>query len=329
MKILVLLSFILSCFVIKILNANDLKSEYFTLAQGCDWGRLNDFGTKCSGDNDGGGDSFSYYKLKKPLHLSGEFVLHTEYPSECGDPEIAVKFLAYKKGFEFLEYSRLSMDKKSMQKMESMLPEWFLSGLLGEVTFRVSFDVENRKALIDFQGDNEKVQTHSDLIGFVEENHACGMGHTDRIHVKNVKMTKIAETLSNRKDYENEMMLALKSYNILGNNDISLYKMPNGEILTSIPVAKKDEILIVGIEDRSISWRWLVDNAKSPNATNKETNKQELQTQMQETNMQQQNKKEMQKTQWIRVLYFPPGVTTTKNAKIGYINAKQIELKGF
>lgn len=297
--------FILVCFMATMLNANDLKSKYFTLAQGCKWGQLNNFGSQCSGNNDGGGDSYAYYKLTQPLHLEGVFILYSTYPSECESPEIAVKFLAHNKGFEFLESVRLSMDKQSMQKMESMLPKWFLDGFLGEVSFEVSFDVENRNTEIDFQGDNAKVSTHRDLIGFIEEEHACGIGQADRIYVKNLKIAKLSQKPSDRADYEDLMLLALKGYEPIGNKDINLYQTPNGKILTTIPIEAKDKILIVGLDDRSNFWRWLVDNAKSPYPNN------------------------LANTQWKRVVYFPADVTTWKEAIIGYIDSKHIESMGF
>lgn len=296
---------ILICLMITMLNANDLKSEYFTLSQGCKWGELNDFGTQCVGNNDGGGDSYGYYKLTQPLHLKGKFVLYTTYPSECESPEIAVRFLNDNKGFEFLESARLSMDKQSMQKMESMLPKWFLEGFLGEVVFEVSFEVENRNTIIDFQGDNAKVPIHNDLIGFIEEEHACGIGRVDRIYVKNIKITKLSEKPSNRADYEDIMLLALKGYEPIVDKDINLYQTPNGQILTTIPITQKDMILIVGADDRSYTWRWLVDNAKSPYTDTKSN------------------------TKWKRVIYFPAGTTSWKKAFIGYINAQKIELMGF
>ena len=290
-----------SCFCFYFLVANDeIDSTYFKLLQGCNWGQLNCNTQLCKGNNDAAGDSYTYYKLIKPLSLSGEIVFANIEPSECDDNEtMSSIFYPKRRGFSFLQTARLSVADKDIKQIENLLPKWFLDGLLGEVRFQVSFEIENRKERVIFDGDGaENIVPHSDLVALKYEHHTCNGGSYDKINVSNFTIKKISEKPSNRDAYENVLMLGLRGYEISVTDEfVNLRETPNGKILERIYTKDKENVY-----NTRKSWQYLIDKKFSFNNAN---------------------------DKWIKVLYFPPRIKDVHKAIIGYIHTSQIELMGF
>lgn len=295
-----------SCFAFSFLVANDeVDSTYFKLLEGCNWGQLNCNTQLCKGNNDAAGDSYTYYKLIKPLSLSGEIVFANIEPSECDDNEtMSSIFYPKRSGFSFLQTARLSVADKDIKQIENLLPKWFLDGLLGEVRFQVSFEIENRKERVIFDGDGARnIVPHSDLVALKYEHHTCNGGSYDKINVSNLTIKKISEKPSNRDAYENVLMLGLRGYEISVTDEfVNLRETPNGKILERVYTKDKENVLIIGIYNTRKSWQYLIDKKFSFNNAN---------------------------DKWIKVLYFSPRIKDVHKAIIGYIHTSQIELMGF
>lgn len=297
------------CFVFCLCVANErVDSTYFKLLEGCDWGRLNGNTQLCKGNNDAGGDSFAYYKLIKPLSLSGEFVFINTYPSECGHPDIISNFVPSKSGFNFLATAHLSVEDKHIKEIENLLPQWFLDGLLGEVRFQVSFEVENRRERILFEGENpaenKNIVPRKDLVALRYASHLCDYDES-KINVAHLTLKKIAQKPSNRDAYEKLDMLALQGYELSSTDEfVNLRESPNGKILMRLYTKDKDSVLIVSLRDKRKEWWYLIDKEISYN-NNAGNDK------------------------WIKVLVFPPHIQDVHKAIIGYIHTSQIKLMGF
>lgn len=296
------------CFAFSFLVANDeVDSTYFKLLEGCNWGQLNGKTQLCKGNNDAAGDSYAYYKLIKPLSLSGEIVFANIEPSECDNNEtMSSIFYPKRSGFSFLQTARLSVADKDIKQIENLLPKWFLDGLLGEVRFQVSFEIENRKERVIFDGDGDcagNIVPHSDLVALKYEHHTCNGGSYNKINVSNLTIKKISEKPSNRDAYENALMLGLTGYEISVTDEfVNLRETPNGKILERIYTKDKEDVLIIGIYNTRKSWQYLIDKKFSFNNAN---------------------------DKWIKVLYFPPHIKDVHKAIIGYIHTSQIKPMGF
>ncbi|RDU66499.1 hypothetical protein CQA53_03375 [Helicobacter didelphidarum] len=246
---------------------------------------------------DSDGEKNCDYKIKKPIRFKGTLTLKRNYQEGACSAFESIHFKPNDKTLpEFLQQGfivEIKPDEKIYNTFLPTIPQWFREYLAGEITYEVSFTLKDI-----FQVDYS----------------ACSMGN--RGEIENLQIIRKISS----KPYDRDNYMDVPEYNFAltlesKESYVNLRESPNGKILTQIEMNEFDKILLWNLDFDIIkeqyswlgeifTWQKLID---AKNTQDKDFNK------------------DSKKSQWVKVLYFPPNVNDVSKAMIGYIHHSQIK----